>query len=1116
MRAAALLASLAAATAGASTLPAGFGETTVFSGLVHPTAVRFASDGRVFVAEKSGLIKVYANLSAPVPTIFADLRTEVDDYWDRGLLGLELHPNFPATPYVYVLYSYDAPIGGQAPTWNDDCPNPPGATTDGCVISGRLSRLTAAGDQMTGVEEVLLEAWGQQFPSHSIGDLHFGPDGALYVSGGEGADFNGVDYGQKGTPLNPLGDPPAGVGGTEAPPNAEGGALRSQSLLRIEGGPALASGAVLRVDENGQPLPDNPLSGWIDPMARRIVAFGLRNPFRFTIRPDTGALWIGDVGWSTWEEINEAPNPTAGVVNFGWPCYEGAAQQPSYAAANLNLCSTLYFSPGAVTNPVYTYRHSNKVVAGESCPTGSSSVSGLAFYGTGAYPLTYDGALFFGDYSRRCIWVMFPDGGGNPDPTNLATFAAGAASPVDLEIGPEGDLFYVDHSGGTVRRVQFFAPTPIATAMPTSGAAPLLVQFDGSGSLPARPGDTLTYAWDLDGDGNFTDSTDPQPSFTYDATGVYSTRLRVTDNHGVASLSDPITITVNNSVPTAFLDAPSGGLAWNVGDMIPFAGHATDPQDGVLPASALTWTVVLHHCPSNCHTHTVQTFSGVASGSFAAPDHEYPSWLELQLTATDSAHLSSTVSVFLYPRTVSLTFQSSPTGLLLVAGTTVGVTPFSRTVIVGSQTEVVAPSPQTSGGVPFTFASWSDGGAADHEVVAGASPATILATYLAADLSLQAAAAPSACVGSAITWTLSTSNAGPTAAIGLSIAAPLPSGASLASWSGDGWSCSGPTNVVCTRARLDPGAAPDVVLTVTAPSVVGDILLAASVSSPTSDPDQSNNGASVTVAVGCDPALASVTPTSGPAAGGNAIAASGQNIEAGADLTIGGVAATGVIVTPPSAISGMAPALLPGTLNDVAARNPEGGTSTLARSYLSDFSDVPAAHLFHAAVEKIFRAAITSGCGGGDFCPADPVTRAQMAIFLLKGEHGSGWTPPPASGTVFIDVGAGDFAAAWIEALAAEGITGGCGGNRFCPNDSVNRASAAVFLLRTKHTRPYTPPPASGIFGDVPVGDPYAAWIEELFHEGITSGCGGGNFCPALTNTRGEMAAFLSRAFSLP
>jgi hypothetical protein len=120
----------------------------VISGLTNPTNVEFAPDGRVFVAEKSGLVKVFPSLGATTPSIFADLRTEVDDYWDRGLLGLALDPKFPARPYVYVLYTYDHNIGDPAPPpkWRDACPTPPGPNTDGCVVSARLSRLTADGE----------------------------------------------------------------------------------------------------------------------------------------------------------------------------------------------------------------------------------------------------------------------------------------------------------------------------------------------------------------------------------------------------------------------------------------------------------------------------------------------------------------------------------------------------------------------------------------------------------------------------------------------------------------------------------------------------------------------------------------------------------------------------------------------------------------------------------------------------------------------------------------------------------------------------------------------------------------------------------------------------------
>jgi PKD repeat protein/glucose/arabinose dehydrogenase len=722
-----------------ATLPTNFQESIVFSGLTLPTALRFASDGRIFVAEKSGLIKIFDNLADTTPTVFADLRTAVDDYWDRGLLGLALDPNFPASPYVYALYAYDAPPGQTAPVWNDACPSPPGPTTDGCVVTGRLARLTASGNTMS-AQQILLSGWCQQFPSHSIGDLRFGADGALYVSGGDGASFNNVDYGQYGgsagspTPKNPCGDPPAGVGGTESPPTAEGGSLRSQSLHRVAG-PALLNGAILRVDPaTGNALPDNPLAASSDATARRIVAEGTRNPFRFTIRPGTNELWVGDVGWNAWEEINRKVSPTASVQNFGnfgWPCYEGAGAQPGYQSANLNICTGLY-STGTAVGPYYTYNHSASVVSGDGCPTGSSSITGLAFYTGGTYPTAYSGALFFADHSRNCIWAMMPGGDGLPNAGNRIGFVTPAAGPVDLEIGPGGDLFYVGFDDGTVRRIQYLGanqpPAASATASPTSGTAPLTVAFNGSASSDPDPGDTITYSWDLNGDGGYGDSTAVTPTFTYTNPGTYNVTLRVTDNHGASSTSTPITISASNTAPAPVIDNPAGTFTWKVGDTINFSGHATDQQDGTEPSSRLTWTVILHHCPSNCHTHLLQTFTGVASGSFAAPDHEYPSYLELQLAATDAQGASTSASIQLDPQTVDLTFASNPTGLQLSVGTFTGGASFTRTVIIGSTNSLTAPN-QSLGGTSYVFSSWSDGGAQTHTITAPSAPATYTATF---------------------------------------------------------------------------------------------------------------------------------------------------------------------------------------------------------------------------------------------------------------------------------------------------------------------------------------------------------------------------------------------------
>src|SRR5262245_18358825 len=134
----------------ASVLPSGFRDTVVLSGMTKPTVIQFASEGRIFVSQKNGVNKVFSNLTDTHPDTFADISAEVDDYWDPVLLGLAVDPNFPDRPYVYELYTYDAPIGGTAPKWIDACPTPPGPTTDGCVVSARVSRLTASGDTMIG------------------------------------------------------------------------------------------------------------------------------------------------------------------------------------------------------------------------------------------------------------------------------------------------------------------------------------------------------------------------------------------------------------------------------------------------------------------------------------------------------------------------------------------------------------------------------------------------------------------------------------------------------------------------------------------------------------------------------------------------------------------------------------------------------------------------------------------------------------------------------------------------------------------------------------------------------------------------------------------------------
>jgi PKD repeat protein len=562
---AALVAAAAVCAAGgtppgrAATLPSGFQETVVLSGLVNPTVIRFAADGRVFVAEKSGLVKVFDNLADTTPTTFVDLRTNVHNFWDRGLLGLALAPTFPADPSVYVLYTYDAAIGGVAPRWGtvggtaDGCPTPPGATADGCVVSGRLSRFQAAGNVAGGPEQVLLEDWCQQYPSHSVGSLEFGADGALYVSGGDGASFNFTDWGQDGSPGNPCGDPPGG--NNLNPPSAEGGALRSQDV-RTTSDPAGLNGAVLRLNPaTGAGLPDNPLAFSSDPNTRRIIAYGFRNPFRIGIRPGTNEVWTGDVGWNDWEEIDLVQNQADGAAdNYGWPCYEGNGRQSGYDSANLNLCETLY-SQGGVVTPYYTYNHSATVApTGDTCPTGSSSISGFAFESGPNFPSLYDGATFFADYSRDCIWVMRAGADGRPDVSTRQMFAGAAANPVDLEFGPDGALYYADFDGGTIRRIAAIGsdstPPTVSLTSPSQGAT-VTGTVTVSASASDNSGTVAGVQFRLDGADLGAEDTGAPFQLSWDsrtaANGSHTLTAVARDPTGNTATSAPVTITVSNS-----------------------------------------------------------------------------------------------------------------------------------------------------------------------------------------------------------------------------------------------------------------------------------------------------------------------------------------------------------------------------------------------------------------------------------------------------------------------------------------------------------------------------------------------------------------------------------------
>lgn len=263
------------------------------------------------------------------------------------------------------------------------------------------------------------------------------------------------------------------------------------------------------------------------------------------------------------------------------------------------------------------------------------------------------------------------------------------------------------------------------------------------------------------------------------------------------------------------------------------------------------------------------------------------------------------------------------------------------------------------------------------------------------------------------------------------------------------------------------------------------------------------------------PSITAISPNSTSVGSGVSISISGINFKSGVTVSFDGTpisstrnGTTALTATVP------APALA-GRLNAIEVCNPDGGCYIASNRFSTNFTDVPQAHNFRPFVNTIFRNGITSGCTPGNYCPTSSVTRAQMAVFLLRAKEGSTYFPPPATGTVFNDVPAGNGFAAWIEELSDRGITSGCGSGNYCPSNPVTRAQMAVFLLITDEGAGYVPPPATGMFPDVPLVSGFAPWIEELARRGITSGCGGGNYCPSNPVTRAQMSAFLVSTFDL-
>ena len=358
------------------------------------------------------------------------------------------------------------------------------------------------------------------------------------------------------------------------------------------------------------------------------------------------------------------------------------------------------------------------------------------YHGT-QYPAAYQGSYFFADYVQNWIRRLTFDAAGNVTGVHNFEPADGSVDGpygdiVYLTEGPDGaiyylDLGYSDISGqfgvSKVRRIRFVQsnqpPVAASTATPAAGPTPLAVAFSSAGSSDPE-GQPVTYAWDF-GDG--ATSNTANPAHTYTQPGQYTVRLQVSDGVNTTSAL-PLSISAGGR-PTATILAPTDGSSFRAGDVISFSGGATDPDDGTLPASAFSWNIDFLH---EGHSHPGTPVTGVSSGTFTVPTsgHDFSgnTRYRVSLTVTDSTGLTDTKSVVVVPSKVNLTFGTVPAGATLYLDGIARTTPFVYDTLIGFQHTVEARN-QTSGGNNYTFASWSDGGAQTHTVVAPANGADV-------------------------------------------------------------------------------------------------------------------------------------------------------------------------------------------------------------------------------------------------------------------------------------------------------------------------------------------------------------------------------------------------------
>jgi glucose/arabinose dehydrogenase/PKD repeat protein len=670
------------ATGGAQTLPPGF-DDQYLADVPLSTAMAFTPDGRLLLASQTGQLRVYENGSLK-PTPALDLSNRLCSDNERGLLGVAVDPGFADQPYVYVYYTYKK---------NNACGTYAGNPATQPV--NRVARFLMGPNDVIdpASEQVLIDNMPAPAGAHNAGDLQFGKDGYLYVAVGDGYCEYPTD---------------AGCG----PYNK---AARSHNLLL---------GKILRITSGGGIPPDNPFTGpgtsrcntngQTDPgsWCQETYAWGLRNPWRLAFDPNAAGtvFYINDVGQNNREEIDRGQ---AGA-DYGWNVREG-----NCAVGSDVDCGP---PPVGMTNPIYDYDHT----------AGCTSITAGAFVPDGAWPSQYDGSYLYGDVVCQKYFQLVPDGSGG---WTAVEFASDVGGVISASFGPDGatqSLYYLAWGGEQgLHRIKYTgaanrSPDAHVQATNTNGAIPLQVGFDASTSSDPD-GDTLEFDWDF-GDGSL-HASGAVASHIYAIPGTYTAKVTVSDQRGGEDTATT-RIDAGNSAPTPQITSPAADQEFSVGETVTLSGSASDPDDGPLPDSALTWRVIKHHAT---HTHPFLPSTSGNGLTITAPVPEdmtntENSYLEVFLTATDSKGLSTTISRDLRPNLVNLGFETNPQGLRLELNGT--APPRTITSWEGWNLNLNAPELQfDAGGKGATFVSWSDGGTANHTITTPATDTSYIASF---------------------------------------------------------------------------------------------------------------------------------------------------------------------------------------------------------------------------------------------------------------------------------------------------------------------------------------------------------------------------------------------------